>query len=100
MSPIYDYECSHCGAVFEMVLGVSENRTVSCRSCGCRETKRLISLPATKSDKGDNEYPYVEHNLGDEPVLVQDRAHKNRLLKERGLSECYKQGRGMPGQWI
>ena len=29
--------------------------------------------------------PYLDENMGHEPVLVKSRQHRNRLLKERGL---------------
>jgi len=29
--------------------------------------------------------PYLDENMGDEPMVVRSRRHKNQLLRERGL---------------
>jgi len=29
--------------------------------------------------------PYLDENMGDKPIVVRSRRHKNQLLRERGL---------------
>ena len=42
--PIYEYKCTKCGHVFEVMVGFSANGTRKCERCGA-PTKRLISAP-------------------------------------------------------
>ena len=99
--PLYDFECQTCGRIHEHILPISESekKEIPCESCACR-TVRIITQPARKNDCGDNSYPYWEHNLGSEPVLLENSGHRRAVLKERGLAEGYKKKSGMPGQWI
>lgn len=78
--PIYLYECPRCGEVDNVWANVSEDRKVH-EECGATMT-RLISAPAVR---GDLE-PYLETNMGHEPVYVKSRRHRERLCKDRGLT--------------
>ena len=42
--PIYEYKCTVCGHVFEVIAGFSANGTRKCEKCGAI-AKRLISAP-------------------------------------------------------
>jgi len=42
--PIYEYKCTKCGHVFEVMAGFSANGTRKCEKCGAI-SKRLISAP-------------------------------------------------------
>jgi len=42
--PIYEYRCTECGHVFEVIAGFSANGTRKCEKCGAT-AKRLISAP-------------------------------------------------------
>src|SRR5574343_1827469 len=99
--PLYDFECQQCGRTHEQLLPVSESekKEIPCESCGGRAV-RIIAQPSRKSDCGDNSYPYWEHNIGPEPILLENPGHRRTVLKERGLSEAFKRKPGMPGQWV
>jgi putative FmdB family regulatory protein len=43
--PLYEFECTHCGLVFECITD-SSARLVPCEACGSKETKKLIGAPA------------------------------------------------------
>ena len=80
--PLYDYECIRCGNVQEEIMRSNEEENILCIKCG-RETKRLISTPTYKDF-----VPYVDENLGPEPVRITCPGQKKRLLRERGLIEA------------
>lgn len=42
--PIYEYKCTKCGHVFEVMTGFSTNGTRKCKKCGAL-ARRLISAP-------------------------------------------------------
>ncbi len=41
--PIYEYQCSHCGAQFEAIQKVNDTPLTHCEHCGEHAAKRLIS---------------------------------------------------------
>jgi putative FmdB family regulatory protein len=43
--PIYDYECTRCGLIFEAIVCRDEDPP-PCPDCGSRESKKLIAAPA------------------------------------------------------
>lgn len=45
--PIFEYECSRCGRLFEELV-MSSSQEVSCPACGSTEIEKLISAPARK----------------------------------------------------
>lgn len=50
--PIYDYECTDCGSVFEWIVDRGGNPP-PCPSCGGRQTRKLMAAPAVhiKTDR-------------------------------------------------
>ncbi|OGK09645.1 MAG: hypothetical protein A2Y63_03125 [Candidatus Riflebacteria bacterium RBG_13_59_9] len=42
--PIYEYKCTVCGHLFEVIAAFSANGTRKCKKCGA-PAKRLISAP-------------------------------------------------------
>ncbi len=40
--PIYEYECTACGHVFERVMKIGENQP-ACPACGVTETQKRIA---------------------------------------------------------
>jgi len=54
--PIYEYECTACGAVTEVLATAGDNRNaVTCASCGSGDMKKKLSvttLPTFPSPKG------------------------------------------------
>ena len=48
--PIYEYRCSNCGNIFEMMRPASEaDSPARCPSCGKEESQRLVSAFASKT---------------------------------------------------
>ena len=43
--PIYDYACTHCGRIVEVVHGVHGGGPTTCETCG-GPMKKLLSAPA------------------------------------------------------
>src|SRR5574343_57959 len=99
--PLYEFECQKCGRVHELILpsSESEKKEVPCESCAGGAV-RILCSPPRKTDCGDNSYPYVEENMGPEPILLESSAHRRAELKRRGLAEGFHRKPGMPGQWI
>lgn len=81
--PLYDYECDRCGQIWEVVYKISEKpEAILCR-CGGTAVSIISSLRDVQTL--DDIQPYWDENLDVEPVLVKSRAHKRRLMAERGL---------------
>ena len=41
--PIYEYRCKECGSTSELLTGLQDDPTISCRSCHSPEMERIIS---------------------------------------------------------
>ena len=53
--PIYEYSCSHCGEVSEvLVLRRSDEAEVACKACGSRGVSRQMSRPAAARTGGSD----------------------------------------------
>ena len=78
--PIYDYQCKNCGKVPDIRAGIYDTEA-SCPYCHTT-MNRLFSPP--KNIICDIE-PFLDENMGHEPVYVRSRREHKRLLKERGL---------------
>jgi putative FmdB family regulatory protein len=59
--PIYDYECTRCGLIFEAIVGRSENPP-PCPDCRSRESKKLIAASAFHI-KGDRATARIEKRV-------------------------------------
>ncbi len=90
--PLREYSCCFCGGRVEVLQPNGEGPPMCCG----REMKKLISVPAGGVIGAG--YPYVEHNMGPEPVVVESPGQRKRLLKKRGLVEAGA-GKGRPGCW-
>lgn len=85
--PIYEFECDSCRVVQEKFFKLGEIDRVICLDCCCDgKAYRVMSRPAQVAPCWPE---YMDHNLGDEPVLVKGRGHRKQLMKERGLEEKY-----------
>lgn len=94
--PIYEYECEECGFHMEGIFSIKEKpENIACTKC-LGNAKSIISASADRKEWN----PYIDENLGPEPVVVQNRAHRRKLMKKAGLVEYTKTKPGMPGQWI
>jgi len=83
--PVYEFECLKCGHVTEMILplALADVRVTSCERCPSKARKIVSRLQNVKPDWE----PYLDENLGDEPVMVEGRGHRRKILKEKGLEE-------------
>lgn len=52
--PLYEYKCSKCGIVFEILQKTADSSTGSCPSCGAK-ARKLLSAP-TLQFKGSGWY--------------------------------------------
>ena len=43
--PIYEYECRHCGHVFDALQKMSDAPHTDCPDCGKPELRKLLSAP-------------------------------------------------------
>jgi putative FmdB family regulatory protein len=46
--PIYEYKCERCGKEFERVVFSSDSDHQACPVCGCAETRKLVSVFASR----------------------------------------------------
>ena len=80
--PQYVYECELCGKERHVYRKIAErDNTPVCDDCGVF-TKRTFSTGVTI---GDDIEPYLEENIGHEPIFIKSRKHINEICKERGL---------------
>ena len=77
--PRYDFTCSMHGRVDDLIAR-SDEYSKPCPECGQAMT-RLLPIPAIIPDYE----PWIDENLGHNPVYVTSRRHHKQLLKERGL---------------
>lgn len=80
----YDYRCE-CGQIFDDFRPVEERHTSRCPACG--KVAKLLFRPQSLSAMGQQFVPYVDDNLSPDgnPILVESRSMKRRLLKQQGL---------------
>ncbi len=51
--PIYEYQCSQCGKIFEkLIMGSGKSASVHCDDCGSSEVHRLMSRFSACSSQG------------------------------------------------
>lgn len=94
--PIYEFECENCGAREEIISSIEDKpEIIGCKECYCNANS-IISFTANRKEWN----PYIDDNLGDEPVLVKSREHRRELMKKAGLRDQYHHKPGMPGQWV
>lgn len=82
--PLYEYFCKECNKKTEEVFSYDEYKSsVQCWRCGGEAvrdfSKSSFSLQLFK--------PYVDEHMLSEPVLIESKSQKKRLLKEHGLAE-------------
>ena len=84
--PIYEYACKKCGKREEKI------NTISCHASGpicCDETMRQVygSYYVHSDFK-----PYVDHNMGEKPVVVKSKQHRKQLMKKHNVTESIGKG--------
>jgi len=75
--PTYDYECSHCGHVFEVFQKITDASLDKCPKCG-KKVKRLISSGSGIIFKGSGFY-------------------ETDYKKKKGVPSCPKANKGCDG---
>lgn len=76
--PLYDYICPACGRQdFDIFARFEDVRACKCGSAMDRKLPTPNILPDIE--------PYLDTDMGHEPVYVSSRREKKRLLKERRL---------------
>jgi putative FmdB family regulatory protein len=94
--PYYDHSCSVCGKVEERFAHIDDTSVV----CECGATMiRLFSPPS--AFHMDIE-PYVDYNLGPEPIRIESRKHLNEMLKRTGAVQknALSHKDQLPKRWI
>jgi len=77
--PIYDFECTLCNKISEAIVPVDVNEII------CPKCKTGDALKIFKGTKFIPFKPYVEYNLGEEPVEIKSKSHLEQELRKRGL---------------
>jgi len=80
---LYDYKCLNCGEVFDDFRSVEQRHTTICPRC--KKVAVLLFHPVANVQKPFD--PYVDENIAEDgnPVLIESREQKKRLLKQNGL---------------
>jgi predicted nucleic acid-binding Zn ribbon protein len=86
--PLYNYECPYCGEIVEAFKSVDERNYMVCNKCNCPMEIIIVTPPNHPREM----LRHFDKGLG---CYVEDRAHRTRLMKERGLREA-----GDPGDPI
>lgn len=80
---LHDFRCPKCEREIKDVLlppGVIESYEPQCFVC------KIVMEQTFKSSSGHRGFePYVDKNLGPEPVLVTGRGHRRELMRKAGL---------------
>lgn len=42
--PIFEFKCDKCGKEFERIVFGSEDSGICCPNCGCKETRKILSV--------------------------------------------------------
>lgn len=78
--PLYDFQCDTCGKKDIDVYDSSLETAHGCSVCGDR-MRRLLPIPNIRPDL----QPYVDENMGHDPIYVSSRRQHKEELKKRGL---------------
>ncbi len=83
--PFYDVKCSCGHEEKDVQQGFDEYK--DCIKCG----KLMQRVLGNYSVIRDIE-PYLDTNMGHDPVVVKSKKHRQQLMKERGLTEKFGKG--------
>jgi putative FmdB family regulatory protein len=83
--PIYDYKCTKCNAIKEMLAGFNDTT----RPCACGgQMSRMISTHFG-INMGAGAYGYYDENL---QTYIHSNTHKKQVMQEQGVTEKYGKG--------
>ena len=80
--PVYDFDCKVCGIVPDQYAGMAEY-VKACPTCGGNMTRLFPSRINCNPDI----QPYLDENMGTEPIYITSRRQKRDELKKRKLVE-------------
>ena len=84
--PVYDFRCKTCNKTHEYIAKFEERQ----KTCECGgEMDRLITTRYAVI--GDIE-PYIDEHIGEKPVVVKSRKHRQQLMRENGVYEKFGKG--------
>lgn len=84
--PTYEYKCPHCSKIEEK-FNCMDNHSDGPVCCGETMRQHYGSYHVVPDLK-----PYVDENIGDKPVLVKSKQHREQLMKENNVTELYGKG--------
>lgn len=88
LMPAYDYECP-CGEVAERILPIGRRLDPqTCPACGAQMAKLVTTRYAVVGDIK----PHWDENLASEPIYVQSKQHRQKLMQEHGVTEKFGKG--------
>jgi hypothetical protein len=85
MMPLYDARCHHAFEHFVASVRLLETNPPICPECGNTATRILGSGAKYKFRSGDFFEPYMEEDLGPEPVLIKSKEHFFKECRDRGF---------------
>ena len=84
--PIYEYQCSKCGKIFERIVSVADStKTVSCDCSPKAKAKKIISAPSFRLE-GSGWYE-TDFKTGNKKNLVQSDVKSKKISKEPKKTE-------------
>lgn len=84
--PTYSYKCKTCGKQQDKFNRIADHKNGP-ECCGAI----MVQILTTAYVHGDFE-PYVDHNIGPDPVVVKSKQHRRQLMKQNNVDE--KVGKG------
>lgn len=84
--PVYEYQCEKCGKRQDKINRIEDHKNGP-ECCGAVMRQHFGSYHVI----GDIQ-PYVDENIGDRPIVVKSRKHREKLMKQFGSYE--KVGKG------
>lgn len=83
--PTYQFACEVCKKDEEVFMRLADYKAPDC--CGQKMKQVLGNYHVVKDIE-----PYLDENLGDQPVYVKSKKHRKQLMKEHGVMEKYGKG--------
>ena len=53
--PVFEYRCEKCGHVTSFLEKAGSRKAHACEKCGCKDTEKVFSTFATKSDSSSSD---------------------------------------------
>ena len=80
----YEYKCE-CGEVFDEFRSVEQRRTAPCPACGRLAPLQFIPNAGLNHIKPFQSYVDTNLSPSGDPILVESRSQKRRMMKQQGL---------------